>query len=242
MTAVGGFVLVLVVAALMPNLYVYEVSARYYAWLQPVNDQMETVSKRLFPGLSGVVPWEPRGYSGGLPNAFLAGAGVEPGQREVMRVRTNEPAYGYDEPPLSHPLRGATFADYDGRGWDNKEKPLLTSFDADTPWAEFPADRRQVLQSVNLAFNSAIVYAAGEPQSASVNYVAAGAFPGRSCVARRTGGQLYGGFGGAGTGRGRAGLRCPAWGADNPLPPEYAYLSRPARYDHAAHARSGTSS
>ena len=61
MTAVGGFGLALVIASLMPNLYVYEVTARYYEWLQPVNEQMEAVSKRLFPGLTGVVPWEPRG-------------------------------------------------------------------------------------------------------------------------------------------------------------------------------------
>ncbi len=226
-TALGGFVLVLVVAALMPNLYVYEVSARYYAWLQPMNDQMEAVSKRLFPGLSGVVPWEPRGYSGGLPNAFLLGAGVEPGKREVMRVRTNEPAYGYDEPPLSHPLRGATFADYDGRGWDNKEKPLLTSFDADTPWTEFPSGRRQLLQSVNLAFNSAIIYAAGEPASASVNYVAEERFPGDLVSLNARAGSYT------------AVSEVPAldeaeldalppWDANNPLPPEYdIYLALP---------------
>ncbi len=226
-TAGGSFILVLVLASLMPNLYVYEVTARYYAWLQPMNDQMETVSKRLFPGLSGVVPWEPRGYSTGLPNAFLLGAGVEPGRREVIRVRTNEPAYGYDQPPLSHPLRGATFADYDGRGWDNKGKPILTMFDADTPWTELPAGRRQLLQSVNLAFSSAIVYAAGEPESVSVNYVAherfggdlvsldarAGSYTAVSAVPALDVAELN---------------ALPPWDADNPLPPEYGiYLALP---------------
>lgn len=226
-TAVGSFVLVLVLASLMPNLYVYEVSARYYTWLQPINDQMKTVSKRLFPGLSGVVPWEPRGYSTGLPNAFLLGAGVEPGRREVMRVRTNEPAYDYDQPPLSHPLRGATFADYDGLGWDNKGKPILTTFDADTPWTELPPGRRQVLQSVNLAFNSAIVYAAGEPESVSVNYIAQERFPGDLVSLDARAGSYTAVS--AVPAMDEAELDAlPAWSTDNPLPPEYGiYLALP---------------
>lgn len=226
-TAVGSFILILMVASLMPNLYVYEVSARYYAWLQPMNDQMEAVSKRLFPGLSGVVPWEPRGYSTGLPNAFLLGAGVEPGRREVMRVRTNEPAYNYDQPPLSHPLRGATFADYDGRGWDNKGRPILTTFDADTPWTELPPGRRQVLQSVNLAFSSAIVYAAGEPESVSVNYVAQERFPG-DLVSLDARAGSYTAVSQV-PALDEAELNAlPAWGAGNPLPAEYGiYLALP---------------
>jgi len=226
-TAVGSFTLVLVLAALMPNLYVYEVSARYYTWLQPMNDQMEVVSKRLFPGLSGVVPWEPRAYSGGLPNAFLLGAGVEPGRREVMRVRTSEPAYDYNQPPLSHPLRGATFADYDGRGWDNKEKPILTTFDADTPWTELPAGRRQVLQSVNLAFNSAIVYAAGEPQSVSINYITQERFPG-DLVSLDARAGSYTAVSQVPALDAAELAALPAWGTGSQLPPEYAiYLALP---------------
>lgn len=226
-TAVGSFTLVLVLAAIMPNLYVYEVSARYYTWLQPMNDQMEVVSKRLFPGLSGVVPWEPRGYSGGLPNAFLLGAGVEPGRREVMRVRTSEPAYDYNQPPLSHPLRGATFADYDGRGWDNKGKATLTTFDADTPWTDLPAGRRQVLQSVNLAFNSAIVYAAGEPQSVSINYIAQERFPG-DLVSLDARAGSYTAVSQVPALDEAELAALPAWGTGSQLPPEYAiYLALP---------------
>ena len=211
----------------MPNLYVYEVSARYYTWLQPMNDQMEVVSKRLFPGLRVWSQREPRGYSGGLPNAFLLGAGVEPGRREVIRVRTNEPAYNYDQPPLSHPLRGATFADYDGRGWDNKEKPILTSFDADTPWTELPASRRQVLQSVNLAFNSAIVYAAGEPQSVSINYIAQERFPG-DLVSLDARAGSYTAVSQVPALDEAELAALPAWGTGSPLPPEYAiYLALP---------------
>jgi hypothetical protein len=226
-TAFSGFALALVVASLMPNLYVYEVTARYYEWLQPVNERMEAVSKRLFPGLTGVVPWQTRGMAGGLPNAFLLGAGIEPGRREVMRVRTNEPAYGYDQPPLGHPLRGATFADYDGLGWDNEGRLILTAFDADNAWTSFSADRRPVLQSVNLAFNSSIIYAAGEPASASVDYVAQERFPGDLvALAARVGSYT-------------AVSQVPAldepeldalpeWGGENLLPPEYAtYLALP---------------
>jgi hypothetical protein len=226
-TALGGFALALVVASIMPNLYVYEVTARYYAWLEPANEQMEAVSKRLFPGLTGVVPWQPRGLAGGLPNAFLLGAGTEPGRREVMRVRTNEPAHSYDQPPLSHPLRGATFADYDGLGWDNKGKLISTSFDADAAWSDFPPGRRPVLQSVNLASNSSIIYAAGEPESASIGYVAQERFPG-DLVALTARARSYTAISEVPALDQTELNALPAWGTENPLPPEYAiYLALP---------------
>jgi transglutaminase-like putative cysteine protease len=226
-TALGAFALVLSVAALTPNLYVYEVTARYYEWLQPVNERMEGLGKRLFPGLTGVVPWQARGLAGGLPNAFLLGAGSDLGQREVMRVRTNEQSYGYYEPPQGHPLRAGTFALYDGLGWDNAGSPLLESFAADEAWADLSAGRRPLLQSINLNFNSSVIYAAGEPQSASVPFVAQQRFAGDLiALTARTGSYT-------------AVSQIPAldeneldalppWGEENPLPPEYAiYLALP---------------
>jgi transglutaminase-like putative cysteine protease len=226
-TALGGCALALVVAALMPNLYVYDVTARYYEWLQPANERMEAVGKRLFPGLTGVVPWQLRGVAGGMPNAFLLGAGAEPGRREVMRVRTNEPFYGYNEPPLSHPLRGATFADYDGLGWDNLAKPQLNSFAADAAWADLTAVRRPVLQSVNLAFNSSVIYAAGEPESASIPFVAQERFPG-DLIALTARARSYTAVSQVPALDETELDALPAWGAENPLPPEYAiYLALP---------------
>jgi transglutaminase-like putative cysteine protease len=227
LTALSGMALALVVASLMPNLYVYDVTARYYEWLQPANARMEALGKRLFPGLTGVVPWQLRGVAGGMPNAFLLGAGTEPGRREVMRVRTNEPVYGYNEPPLGHPLRGGTFADYGGLGWDNLAKPNLTSFAADAPWRDLSAARRPLLQSVNLAFNSSVIYAAGEPESVSIPYVTQERFPG-DLIALTSRARSY-------TAASQipaldeAELNAlPAWDAQNPLPPEYnIYLALP---------------
>ncbi len=227
LTALSGFALALVVATLMPNLYVYDITAGYYAWLQPVNQRMEATAKRLFPGLAGVMPWQTRGVGGGLPNAFLLGAGSDLGRREVMRVRTNEPVYGYEQPPLGHPLRGATFADYDGLGWDNRQKLLLTSHEADQPWTEMEVARRPLLQSVNLDFTASVIYAAGEPQSASIDYVAQERFAGELvALAARTRSYTVVSQTPA---LSRAELEAlPSWGEGHPLPPEYAlFLALP---------------
>jgi transglutaminase-like putative cysteine protease len=181
---------------------------------------METFSRRLFPGITGVVPWQLRGVGGGLPNAFLLGAGTDPGEREVMRVRTNEPAYSYDQPPLSHPLRGATFVDYDGLGWDNVAKPQTAQFAADTPWTDLSAGRRPLLQSINLAFNSSIIYAAGEPESASIDYIALERFAG-DIVALTARARSYTAISQVPALDEPELAALPAWGVDNPLPPEY---------------------
>jgi len=219
--ALSGFALAVTLAALMPNLYVYELTAGYYAWLQPLNQRMESVSKRFFPELAGVVPWQGGAIAGGLPNAFLLSGGSAPGERIVMHVRTNEPQYSFDQPPLEHPLRGATFSAYDGLGWNNPPDLLLTSYEADEAWVEEAgAPRRSLLQSVNLEFTSSVLYAAGEPQSPSVSYVSQ----------ERSAGDLV-----ALTARtrsytivsqvpalDRAGLDAlPAWGPDMPLPEEF---------------------
>ncbi len=226
---VGGLLLmVIALAALMPNLYWTEITGRYYALIEPVNDRLEAVSKRAFPGLSGVNPWAGRDIAGGLPNEFLVRAGPDLGERQVMRVRTSEPARFYDEPPLGHTLRGASFSRYDGRGWQNPAQLTRTRFAADEAWAELAtAGRRQLLQSVSLALQAGAIFAAGEPQSVSVDYQADERFPGDlvklSAAARSyTVSSLIPALS-------DDELRnLPAWGAERPLPAEYApYLELP---------------
>jgi len=228
-TALTGFTVAIVLAAMIPNLYITAVTARYYDWLQPVNGRMEAVAKRLFPGLTGVAPWQSRGIAGGLPNAFLLGAGPDAGKREVMRVRTNEPTYTYDSPPLGHTLRGATFVDYDGRGWDNVKPTERELRAAEEPWMDFSVQgRRQLLQSVNLAFLSQVLYAAGEPQAPSVDYVAETRFPGDlvAMAARVRSYTIVSQIPALDAAQLDA---LPAWGASHPLAPEYAiYLDLPS--------------
>ncbi len=219
--ALGGMALAVTLAAIMPNLYIYQLTTGYFAWIQPVNQRMEAVSKRLFPGLVGVVPWEGRGVAGGLPNAFLLGGGSALGERTVMRVRTNEPSYSYDQPPLGHPLRGATFSLYDGLGWDNSSDLQLTGHDADEAWAEeLGTPRRPLLQSVNLEFTASVIYAAGEPEAPSVSYVAQERFAGDLvALAARTRSYTVVSQVPALDEQELASL--PAWGEHNPLPERY---------------------
>ena len=229
LTALSAFTLVLIVALVMPNLYLYEVTARYYAWLKPVNQRMEAVSKRLFPGLTGVMPWGERGVqAGGLPNEFLLGAGPEIGRREVMRVRTDEPVQGYDVPPPGHTLRGATFSDYDGHGWHNPALSKQTDHAADQPWTTIDeADRRPLLQSVNLRVDSSILFGAGEPLAPSVDYAAEQRFPG-DLVALRAGVRSYTILSQLPALSEIELNALPAWGPDLPLPSPYAlYLTLP---------------
>lgn len=235
LTALAGFALALSLASAMPNLYVYELTAGYFEWIQPVNQRMEAVSKRLFPGLTGVMPWQGRGIAGGLPNAFLLGRGSDLGQRTVMRVRTSEPAYssgsgygpGYEQPPLGHPLLGGTFSIYTGLGWDNPAKLQLTRHEADEAWGDVGALRRELLQSVNLEFTSSVLYAAGEPQAPGITYVAQERFPGDlvALAARTRSYTIVSQIPALSEDELNA---LPAWGGDNPLPAEYAiYLALP---------------
>jgi transglutaminase-like putative cysteine protease len=173
--AFASIALLLALAWVMPNLYIYELTARYYTLIAPMNDQVEAGVERLFPGLTGArLPWAGQGRAGGLPNQFLLGAGPDANDRIVMHVRTNEPAPGFDAPPRRHNLRGATYADYDGRGWDNPAVLTRTEHDPEVAWTALlpgPA-RRILLQSVNLESASAILFGAGEPLAPSVGYAA----------------------------------------------------------------------
>ncbi|MBK8045827.1 MAG: transglutaminase domain-containing protein [Anaerolineales bacterium] len=186
--------LALTVALLTPNLYVYEVTARYYTWLRPVNQGMEAVGKRLFPGVAGVMPWEPRAGGGTAANEFELGAGASQGVREVMRVRTSEPVSGagFDAAPPGHTLRGTTYSTYLGRVWENPGLPIITQLPAEEPWhvRTNAAARRELVQSVNLAAAGGILFAASEPQAPSIDYIAQERFPG-DLIALRAGARSY---------------------------------------------------
>jgi len=219
---VGGLLLVVVaLAAVTPNLYWLEITGRYYALIAPLNERLEAASKRAFPGLAGVNPWGGRDIAGGLPNEFLVRAGADLGDRQVLRVRTSEPARFYNEPPVGHTLRGATFSAYDGRGWQNPAQIERTSHAADAAWAQISdAWRRPLLQSVSLSIPAGAIFAAGEPQTVSVAYRADERFPGDlvklsaasrsytvvSLIPALSDAELRG---------------LPAWDVDRPLPEAY---------------------
>ena len=179
--AVG--VVVTIVAAVMPNLYYRPLVMGYYAWIQPFEARIEGVRDRLFPDLQGVSRLQGGTGSGGMPNAFLLGGNVSLGETVVMQVRTNEAVY-YDapiyemEPPPGHYMRGATFASYDGHGWDNPTNTTYQQQDANTPWtatlqnAGELVGRKPLLQTITLFGNSSVLFGAPEPVEAGVEYQA----------------------------------------------------------------------
>jgi transglutaminase-like putative cysteine protease len=228
MMALGVMALVVALAALTPNLYWMEITGRYYALIAPLNEQLERVGKRAFPELAGVNPWVTGGVAGGLPNNFLLRAGPTASERPVMRVRTSETMPSYDIPPLAHNLRGATFSDYDGRGWRNPTRLLRTEHAAEQPWtARSDAARRTLLQSVSLTFSGRVIYAAGEPLAPSVDYSAEERFPG-DLVALRANASSYT-VASLIPALAEAELAAlPGWDARQPLPAEAAiYLELP---------------
>ncbi len=229
--ALGGFVLLLAMAALMPNLYVYELTSRYYDLIEPMNSGVEAGIERLFPGLTtGGSPWGRVGRAGGLPNQFLLGAGPDAMERVVMRVRTDEPVYSFDSAPRAHNLRGVTYADYDGRGWDNPSTVSNEQHEPETAWTDLlpGADRRILLQSINLEGVSSILFAAGEPLAPAVGYVATARTAG-DLVALSSPARSYTVQSAIPALDETALLALPWWNATNPLPPAYAaHLALPA--------------
>lgn len=179
MVVIGGIGLVLfLVGALMPNLYIRPLVVRYYEVIEPIDQQMEEFRGRLFPDLAGISR-QAGGAAGGLPNAFLLGGGVALGESIVMEVRTNEtaayeyydgPFYEEFEPP-GHYMRGATLSRYDGRGWDNPRPVEERTIDANTAWTPTtPSGRRELVQSVTLHVNAPVLYAAPEPVEAGIEF------------------------------------------------------------------------
>ena len=179
MLVLGAGLLILTVAAAMPNLYIQAIVDRYYARMEPTYDFLESTAERLFPGIKGVSRFG-GGVAGGLPNEFLLQAGPNLSDEVVMYVSTNDaPAYDYAVdavPPTGHYMRGGTLANYDGHGWSNTVPTERLDIAANNPLANsyqgfsgLEAGRREVVQQVALAFNSQVLYAAAEPVEASAD-------------------------------------------------------------------------
>lgn len=218
----GVIALVVAAAAVMPNLYSLEITGRYYTLIAPFNERLEALGKRAFPELTGMNPWAGGGAVGGLPNQFLLRGGPTLNERTVMRVRTSESPRSFDVAPLAHNLRGATYSDYDGRGWQNPADVVRTDFPAEAPWAVAnDAGRRALVQNVSLTLASRILFAAGEPLTPSVAYQAEERFAG-DLVALRSNERSYT-VASLIPALSEAELESlPGWGDERPLPGEFA--------------------
>ena len=174
LAVMGAMLLILTLAAVFPSISVSAVSLRYYEFIGPFNDRMEDLGEQLFPELRGSRRHAGSGVAGGLPNEFLLSAGPDLGSAEVMRVRTNETQY-YEyvdqPPPQGHYMRGATFVEYDGHGWQNPTDLISTRYEADQPWVD-PAsqNRKPLVQSIFMTINSPVLYAAPEPVAPGIDY------------------------------------------------------------------------
>lgn len=225
--ALGLFALVMVVAAVTPNLYSVEIASRYYSLLAPVNTRLDALARRAFPELKGVNPWSGGEGIGGLPNEFLLRGGPTLNERPVMRVRTSESPPFFDAPPPAHALRGMTFSIYDGRGWQNPAALLRTAHAAEQPWTPLPQEgRRPLFQNISLNLVGRTLFAAGEPLAPSVGYQAEERFPG-DLVALRSAERSYTMLSLVPALSEDELNALPSWEGD-PLPDEYAiYLELP---------------
>jgi transglutaminase-like putative cysteine protease len=177
----GIMAFVLIVAALLPNLYVDGIVWRYYEWIKPFDAQLEDFRGRLFPDLKGTSRLRRGGVLDGLPNEFLLGGNVNLGDRVVMYVRTDDSAaYGdYNMPPFEmvtppgHYMRGVTLSNYDGRGWSNPSPMRRMEQLANERWDTRELQgRKQLVQSISLLFNSSILFGAPEQLEPGLNYAA----------------------------------------------------------------------
>lgn len=173
MAAVGAAMVILALAAVMPNLYVQSLVNSYYQLLGPANARIEALGERLFPDVRGTSRLR-GGSGGGMPNAFLLQGGPDLGNAVIMRVRTDESAtyqFPFDEmaAPPGHYMRGATFAEYDGRGWSNPPNAQSRQIIENQAWQEDELwGRKVVVQTVIMAANTTLLFAAPEPVEASV--------------------------------------------------------------------------
>ncbi len=173
LTVVGAAVLILTVAAIMPNLYIRPLVDSYYALLAPMNARVEAFGDRLFPDVSGTSRLR-GGTGGGLPNEFLLQGGPDLGGAIVMRVRTDESAtyqLPFDEmaPPPGHYMRGATYSFYDGRGWSNVSGNVSRQIAENERWRDDDLwGRKIVVQTVIMEASTPQLLAAPEPVEASV--------------------------------------------------------------------------
>jgi transglutaminase-like putative cysteine protease len=229
--AVGSVgLLVMGLAAVLPNWYVDRLVWGYYELIAPIEERLEDFRERLFPELKGTSRLRGGGGLDGLPNEFLLGAGQQLDQSVIMYVRTNDSAgYGdymggmpFEQPaPPGHYMRGVTLTHYDGRGWSNPKTTTRLDRSANERWmaAEQPG-RKLLVQSISLAVNSSILFGAPEAVEGGVGYDAevrgdgdlvalwarARNYTVVSAIPAVSEAQL---------------AEVPGWGAEQPLPPAY---------------------
>ncbi|MEZ4868408.1 MAG: transglutaminaseTgpA domain-containing protein [Caldilineaceae bacterium] len=225
---VGVGVVLFILAAIMPNLYINPVVARYYTVMAPWESYLEDTRGRLFPELAGVSR-RLRGGSAGMPNSFLLGSGSDLGEEVVMQVRTDD-TVGYDyegipgemPPPPGHYMRGATLTIYNGKGWRNPTTLTRERQDANQPWmAESTEGRKQLVQTVTMLGNSTVLYAAPEPLEPGLDYQAEVRADG-DLVALWQRASNYTVISSIPAVSEAMLAAAPAWGPDHPLPEAYA--------------------
>ena len=155
---------VLLVAAFAPNVSVSGIADRVARLLDPVDEQFETATQRVFPNIERRPVARTTAGEGGLPNDFLLGNTPELTQARILLVRTSESA-PFGEAPEAHVLRGSTLATYTGLGWERlpgtEQRPIPGN--TRLPAAP-PADgRRPVAQSIRRLQAGRTIYTAPEP-------------------------------------------------------------------------------
>ncbi len=223
----GVGVVLLLLAAFMPNWYFTPLVDRYYQAIEPWQQNVETWRDRLFPDLQGVSQLHGGGIGGGLPNNFLLGNNSGLGETEVMRVRTNDfvdaggPFYEQPAPP-GHYMRGATYAVYNGHGWSNPPATKHQTYVANEHWDAQPLKGRQLLvQNVTLDFNSSILYGAPEQFEPGLDYEAELRADG-DLIALWARERSYTTVSAIPAVSAEQLAAAPAWDAQHPLPVDYA--------------------
>ncbi|MFN8445821.1 MAG: transglutaminase-like domain-containing protein [Caldilineaceae bacterium] len=170
-SALAAGALVIVVALLLPNLYIRPLALWYWHLMSPANQRINEFREQILPDVIPSTRWREGVGTGGLPNEFLLGAGPEElSNMLIMVVRTNEGVAGYDQQPEGHYMRGLTLAEYDGKGWRNPDADELKKLPAEQRWLEGDLPGRQLLaQSVEVRVDSPMLFAAGEAVESSVD-------------------------------------------------------------------------
>ncbi|MCB0047526.1 MAG: transglutaminase domain-containing protein [Caldilineaceae bacterium] len=177
-SVIGIGLLLMALAAVMPAVGNNRLAWWFYQQTAPVYARLDAATKRLFPDMTGANGLLGAQTAGGLPNEFLITRERDLPGSEVMRVRTDESA-GPGQAPPGYYMRGATFSEYDGRGWQN---PLQMTRIEGRPGQMVTGigeqKRKRVVQSVDLTFTGRALYAAGEPLEPGVDYRAVQRGPG----------------------------------------------------------------
>ncbi len=135
---------------------------------------IERTGQRLFPDLGHQARSPLRGdllFAGGtaLPRSHLLGGAPELSKRRVLRVRPQEAPESLQGVWALY-WRGLTYAQYNGRGWQNEPLPDAVSTGPGEPWTPSrPLGRRELWQTVEAMSAGGALLAAAEPLAADVS-------------------------------------------------------------------------